>query len=192
MEQDESVVEVYLTELTRVLAAIPREPLLDLISVFRQAHLDRKRIFVFGNGGSAAASSHLAADLGKNVVLPGILPLRIISLTDNLATLTAYANDEGYEQVFAQPLRTLAEKGDLAVAISGSGNSPNVIHAVRVARELGLITIGLTGFDGGRLKDEVVYSLIVPSNCMEQIEDVHLIINHILKMALGGEMTGFV
>jgi D-sedoheptulose 7-phosphate isomerase len=100
--------------------------------------------------------------------------------------MMAYANDEGYDNVFSEPLLSLAEKGDVAIAISGSGNSPNVLKGVHTARQLGLKCIGLTGFEGGKLKETVDTCLVVPSNSMEQIEDVHLIINHILTGLLRG------
>jgi D-sedoheptulose 7-phosphate isomerase len=100
--------------------------------------------------------------------------------------MTAYANDEGYENVFSEPLLSLAESGDVAIAISGSGNSPNVLKGVQIAKELELKTIGLTGFEGGKLKDMVDICLVVPSDSMEQIEDVHLIVNHILTVLLRG------
>ena len=100
--------------------------------------------------------------------------------------MTAYANDEGYETVFSEPLISLAESGDVAIAISGSGNSPNVLRAVQVAKELKLKTIGLTGFEGGKVQDMVDTCLVVPSDSMEQIEDIHLIVNHILTCLLRG------
>ncbi len=100
--------------------------------------------------------------------------------------MTAYANDEGYENVFSEPLLSLAESGDVAIAVSGSGNSPNVLKGVQIAKELELKTVGLTGFEGGKLKDMVDTCLVVPSDSMEQIEDVHLIVNHILTGLLRG------
>ena len=126
----------------------------------------------------------MACDFGKNTRSADKPRLRVISLTDNLATLTAYANDEGYETVFSEPLKSLAEPGDLVIAISGSGNSPNVLNGVKTAHAMGLMTIGLTGFQGGKLKGLVDVCLVVPSNSMEQVEDVHLVLDHILTILM--------
>jgi D-sedoheptulose 7-phosphate isomerase len=184
MQPDQAVIENYLSELSDVLSAIPREPLFKIIAAIKQARADGRHIFIFGNGGSSSTASHMACDFGKNTRAADKPRLRVISLNDNMASLTAYANDEGYEVVFSEPLKSLAEPGDLVIAISGSGNSPNVLNGVKTARETGLMTIGLTGFQGGKLKDFVDVCLVVPSNSMEQIEDVHLIIDHILTVIL--------
>lgn len=180
MSTDSEWVETYLAELARVLVTLPREPLLALVAELRRARMEGRRVFLLGNGGSAATAAHMACDFGKNIRRPGQPGLRVISLVDNVPTLTAYANDEGYDRIFAEPLRTLAEPGDVALAISGSGNSPNVLRALETARELGLITLGLTGFAGGKMKDLVDVCLIVPSARMEQIEDVHMVLDHLL------------
>lgn len=179
-QQDMTYVEDYLQQLTTVIRALPHEPLLAITSVLRAAREQGRLIFVFGNGGSAATASHMACDFGKNTRSPDRRRMRIISLNDNIPTMMAYANDEGYENVFAEPLISLAEEGDIAIAISGSGNSPNVLKGVQTARELGLMTIGLTGFKGGKLRGLVDSCLVVPSDSMEQIEDVHMIIDHLL------------
>jgi D-sedoheptulose 7-phosphate isomerase len=179
-QQDIIYVKDYLQQLTAVINALPQEPLVAISSVLRAAREKGRLIFVFGNGGSAATASHMACDFGKNTRSPDRRRMRIISLNDNIPTMMAYANDEGYENVFAEPLISLAEEGDVAIAISGSGNSPNVLKGVQTAREMGLITIGLTGFEGGKLRGLVDTCLIVPSDSMEQIEDVHMIIDHLL------------
>lgn len=181
---DETTIETYLAALGRTLAALPRAPLLRILATLRQARGEGRRVFIFGNGGSAATGSHMACDFGKNTVVDGRPRLRVIALNDNMPTFSAYANDEGYDRVFAEPLRTLAEPGDVAIAISGSGNSPNVLRAVEVARELGLTAIGLTGFAGGKLAGLVDLCLVVPSHSMEQIEDVHMVVDHVLTIAL--------
>jgi D-sedoheptulose 7-phosphate isomerase len=107
-----------------------------------------------------------------------------LSLTDNMSVITAYANDDGYENIFSEPLRTFGQPGDVVIAISGSGNSPNVLKGVQAACALGMTTIGLTGMGGGRLKDLVDVCLIVPSARIEQVEDVHLIIDHLLTISI--------
>ena len=174
----------YLTELVDVLNNLDFDVLDEIIKVFQEARQKENSIFVFGNGGSAAAASHMTSDLGKNTRMPNQPRVRILSLNDNIPTLTAYANDEGYENIFSEPLLSLAKPGDVAIAISGSGNSLNVLKAINTARQIGMKTIGLTGFQGGKLKEITDICLIVPSDHMEQIEDVHLIINHMIAEQL--------
>ena len=184
MADDLTTIDMYLVQLIRVIEALPRQPLIDILEQLRQGRDEKRRIFVFGNGGSAATASHMVCDLIKNTVKPHRARLKVIGLVDNVPTLSAYANDEGYEHVFAQPLESLGEAGDLAIVISGSGDSPNVLNGVETARRKGLITIGLTGIGGGKLKDLVDICLVVPSDSMEHVEDVHMIIDHLLTIAL--------
>jgi D-sedoheptulose 7-phosphate isomerase len=184
MPDDLATIDEYLAQLGRVIEALPRQPLLDILQQLRQARHEKRQIFVFGNGGSAATASHMVCDLVKNTVKPNLARLKVIGLVDNVPTISAYANDEGYEHVFSQPLDSLGEAGDVAVAISASGESPNVLQAVETARRKGLVTIGLTGMAGGKLKDLVDVCLVVPSDSMEQVEDLHMIIDHLLTIAL--------
>ena len=184
MPDDLTTIDKYLAQLSRVIDAFPRQPLLDILRQLRQARNEKRQVFVFGNGGSAATASHMVCDLIKNTVKPNLARLKVISLVDSVPTISAYANDEGYEYVFAQPLESLGEAGDLAIAISGSGASPNVLKGVETARRKGLATIGLTGVGGGKLRDLVDICLVVPSDSMEQVEDMHMIIDHLLTIAL--------
>lgn len=177
-------VEEYFNGIHRALEALPREVLLQIIAQIEATARDGGMIFLCGNGGSAATASHFACDLAKGTRRPGAPMVRAIALTDNVPLLTAWANDTEYRRVFAEQLRPLIRPGDLLIAISGSGNSPNVLEAVLVAREAGAFTIGLTGFEGGRLRDLVDLCLIVPSACMEQIEDLHLILQHTITTVL--------
>jgi D-sedoheptulose 7-phosphate isomerase len=137
-------------------------------------------MFLFGNGGSASLASHFACDLGKGTCMQGNdrKRLRAIALTDNIPTITAWANDSGFDDIFAEQLRNLVQRGDVAFAISCSGNSRNVLEALHVARTAGAITIGLGGFEGGRMKSMCDSCLIVPSDNMQIIEDLHLSIAH--------------
>jgi D-sedoheptulose 7-phosphate isomerase len=167
-------------------------PLADIartIEVLNQARVEGKRIFVMGNGGSAAMASHFACDLGKGTVQEGETRFKVISLNDNVPLLTAYANDVGYEAVFAEPLASLAEPGDVAMAISSSGNSPNVLRAMEVARERNLATVGITGFEGGQLKDKVDVCVIAPAdphdpNGMQLVEDAQWVVLHAIFVAI--------
>lgn len=180
----------YLERLIEVIQAIPRDTIDEIARLLLSAQETGKRVFVIGNGGSAALASHMACDFAKNTRGPGKPRLHVISLPDAMATLTAYANDEGYENIFSEPLRSLAQPGDMLIAISASGNSPNIIKGVQAAREIGLTTIGLTGFAGGKLKDYSDVCLIVACDSLERIEDVHVVVNHILTGLLRSANQG--
>jgi D-sedoheptulose 7-phosphate isomerase len=182
-------IQEYLEEIERILQNLPQAEIARAIGILTQARTKGRRIFVFGNGGSAAMASHFACDLGKGTVQEGKTRFKVISLSDNVPLLTAYANDFGYETVFAEPLASLAEPDDVAIAISSSGNSPNVLRAMDVARERGLTTIGITGFEGGRLKGKVDVCVIVPADSghpdgMQHAEDGQWVVLHTIFVAL--------
>lgn len=150
---------------------------LDLLDETRQK---KGRIYICGNGGSAATASHFQNDFNKGISEYIETPFRFHCLNDNVATLMAIANDIGYEEVFRFQLRNNLEENDVLIAISGSGNSPNVIHAVEYAKEHGCKIIGLTGFSGGRLKELSDISLHAPVNSMQVTEDIHMIFDHMM------------
>lgn len=174
----------YLENIKEVADALPREALLKMVNILEKARREQAAVFICGNGGSWATASHMVCDFGKNTRQAGKNRMIVLGLGDNVPSLTAYANDEGYDRIFAEPLLSLMQPGDVLIAISGSGNSPNVLRAVETARDLEGITIGLTGFEGGKLGQMVDHVLVVPSNSMEMIEDFHLIIDHILTICL--------
>jgi D-sedoheptulose 7-phosphate isomerase len=171
-------IDEYTTSLQDVLNQLPDEDITRVIDEILAAGERGSTIFILGNGGSAATASHFACDLAKGTQRRGIKPFRVIALTDNVPLITAWANDTAYDRVFAEQLRPLVQHDDLVIGISGSGNSPNVLEAMRIANEAGARTVGWTGFKGGRLHELVDVCVIVPSDCMEQIEDVHLILEH--------------
>lgn len=146
-------------------------------------------LYIFGNGGSAALASHLACDFGKGTVAAGRPRFRTVSLSDNVPLLTALANDLAYEDIFSEQLADLAKKGDAVLAISGSGNSPNVVKGLEMARRLGLQTFGVTGYAGGRVKPLSDLCLVVPSDNMQHIEDLHLAATHAIFRAIRHRMT---
>ena len=174
----------YTTSLQSLLSLLPHDDVACVVDEILQAGDRGSTIFIMGNGGSAATASHFACDLAKGTQRPGVPLFRVIALTDNVPLMTAWGNDTSYDRIFAEQLRPLVQPDDLAIAISGSGNSPNVLEAVRVARQAGARTIGWTGFQGGKLRDLVDVCVIVPSDCMEQIEDAHLIMEHAICTAL--------
>ncbi len=170
----------YIEELRAAIDALPRERLAAMGEMLFRAYRNGKQVFTVGNGGSASTASHMAADLGKNTIGPNMRRFRILSLNDNAAIVTALANDLGYEHIFSEQLVNLIRPGDLLVAISASGNSPNVLRAMRYAREQCAEVIGILGFDGGRSVELADLAVIVPVAHYGVVEDVHLIINHIL------------
>ena len=152
-------------------------------ALFSAFHGGHKALF-FGNGGSAALASHCACDFGKGTSVNHRRPFRVIALTDNVPLITAWANDSGYEDIFTGQLRSLILPRDIAFAISGSGNSPNVLNALTVAREMGCFNISLTGFQGGRVKALSDLCIVVPSDNMQHIEDSHVCVMHSIFTAL--------
>ncbi|MGI0054697.1 MAG: D-sedoheptulose-7-phosphate isomerase [Thermoplasmata archaeon] len=162
-----------------------------IVPELRRARREGRTIFFLGNGGSAATASHFVTDIAKATMGKTLEPgrrYRCLALNDNVPSITAWANDFDYDLVFAEQLRTLGGAGDVVVAISGSGNSPNVLAAVEVARAGGMFTIGLTGIGGGQLRSMVDVALVVPSNSMQHTEDVHLSICHLLTAYLRDEV----
>lgn len=151
-----------------------------LIEVFARARAEGHQIFVFGNGGSAATANHFACDIVKGASFARPQRFRILSLSEQVPTLTAYSNDVGYEAVFVEPLKNFARPGDVAMAISGSGNSENVIQAIDYANSIGCYTVGLSGFDGGRLHPIVDLGVHVPEDHMGRVEDAHFVICHMV------------
>ena len=173
-------IQNYITRLQDTLEQLDLDALHVAIECLQEARLSRRTIFIMGNGGSASTASHFVCDLVKNTRAPGYPDFRVLGLADNMALLSAYANDEGYENVFAQQLNTFVQPGDIVIAISTSGNSPNVLNAVRLANESGAFTIGMTGFSGGKLSTMVNLDLHVPSDIIEHVEDVHLMMEHLI------------
>jgi D-sedoheptulose 7-phosphate isomerase len=166
-------------------AAVRNLPLATIervVEVLYQAYEAGRSVFLFGNGGSAALASHFACDLAKGTAAADELSkrFRVLSLTDNLALITAWANDTCYEQVFAEQLRNFVQPGDVAIGISGSGRSSNVLLALQAGRESGAITVGLAGFKGGKLPEVCDICIVIPSDNMQIVEDLQLAVAHAL------------
>lgn len=157
-----------------------------LVERLHDAYSTGKRVFIFGNGGSAACASHFAEDLAKGIhdSLETTRRLRVLSLADSVPFISALGNDCGYETVFREQLATLAESGDVAIAISGSGNSPNVLRALEWARDSGVFTVGISGFDGGQMRRMVDLSIHYEVPSMEIAENAHLIVLHLVVSSL--------
>lgn len=181
-------IQEYISHLQGVLDRLSLPDVRQSIDLVMQAYQADRQIFVIGNGGSASTASHIATDLGKGTSLPGVRRFRVISLTDNVATMTAWSNDVCYEDVFVEQLKNLVNPGDLVIAISASGNSENIIRAIRYAKANGCKTIGWTGFGGGKLRRLADVTVVVDSHEYGPVEDVHLILNHILHAWIRKEL----
>jgi len=170
----------YLDRVCREIQRVELDQVENLSNLIEAAYQSGRTVFVIGNGGSAANASHLCEDLNKCTLRDFDAPrrLRVLSLTDNTAGIMAWANDEGYDRVFVEQLKTYASPGDLLLAISGSGNSPNIIKAVDWANGHGLTTVGITGYSGGMLRGLAQHSLHVPLDDMGTVESIHLVVFH--------------
>jgi D-sedoheptulose 7-phosphate isomerase len=176
--------ERYCLELAAVSVALPFGEIARIAEVLLDCHQRGGTIFVLGNGGSAATASHFACDLAKGTRVAELPAFRVVPLTDNVPLITAWANDTSYEQVFAEQLAALVRPADVVVAISASGNSPNVLAAARVARAAGAFVIALSGRSGGKLRALADLTIGVTSDTIEQVEDAHIVIAHGLCVTL--------
>lgn len=170
----------YFAELEQMLRAISLPKLEAVLQILEEAYRNGHRIFIMGNGGSAATASHFALDLAKNTIMPGAPRLKAISLTDHVPLITAWSNDTAYEHIFSEQLTNMIEPGDVAIGISASGNSPNVINALLLAKQSNAFTIALLGANGGQIKDIVDAYVLAPGQNIEQEEDAHLILAHVI------------
>jgi D-sedoheptulose 7-phosphate isomerase len=176
----EAFVKNYVEQNTALLKTLDPSIIAGIITEFEKARDTEKRIYAIGNGGSASTASHFVNDMGKGASIGRDKRFKTIPLTDNVEWMTALSNDLCYEDVYVEQLKNFAEPGDILLAISGSGNSENVLRAVRYANEVGCVSIGFTGYEGGQLKDHVQHCVIVPSNHMGRIEDMHVILQHMI------------
>lgn len=168
----------YFSEVGELLEKVPFAVVDQVVETLAQANVAGQTVYICGNGGSAATATHFGCDLAKRPIVAGQPRYRVVSLTDNTALMTALSNDIGYEDVFAEQLLPLVRKGDILIGISGSGNSRNVLKAVDVAKKAGAITVGFSGYDGGKLAPIVDISVHIPSFNMAMVEDVHLMLEH--------------
>lgn len=189
-EYREEFTREYLGKVRQLLDSIEAEllPKVDsLINVLMKARENSNTVFLVGNGGSASTASHFAADLSKGTIVENFPRFKVIALTDNIPNILAWANDSSYEDIFIEQLKNLMSPGDVVIGISGSGNSMNVIKAIEYANEQNGVTIGLTGYDGGQLAKCVQMNIHVDSSYMQRVEDMHLIIEHLLTSAIREE-----
>lgn len=180
--------ENYLNELAGVLAKFDHQRFQQIIDHILAAYEEEKHIFVMGNGGSGSTASHLVCDINKGCCFDLAKKFKMICLNDNMPTLLALANDVSYDAVFVEQLKNFFVPGDLVMGISGSGNSENVLQAIRYADENGGKTIGLSGYSGGKLSAMVDVPFVAPVDDMQKIEDVHMIVVHMIMQAVHGTL----
>lgn len=176
----EGFAQDYVAEVARVFGAIDWRVLSHVMRILETAHREERTLFIAGNGGSASTANHMANDLSLGVAKEGGQGFKAVALTANVAVMTALGNDDGYDQLFAGQLRTLGSEGDVLLVITGSGNSPNIVEAVRAAREKGMLTIGFLGCGGGDVSKDCDVSLVIPSDDYGPIEDAHMMLDHLL------------
>ncbi len=175
-------IKKYLSDIGELVEKIPLEELQRIIDVLLTAYENKQFVFIMGNGGSAATASHLDCDLSKGTLGRNKnRRFKVIALTDNIPLITAWANDTHYEHIFSEQLIPIAGAGDVVIGISGSGDSQNVLNAIRHAKTRACITVGITGFEGGLLREKVDHCLIIPSDNMQYIEDTHMILSHLIS-----------
>ena len=170
----------YFDELREVMSKIQPDRLEKIINLIMDAYKKEKQIFIFGNGGSAATASHFACDMNKCASMGLKKKFKVICLNDSISSVLAYANDMSYADIFAEQLKNFLKPGDLVIGISGSGNSENVLKAIKYANKNGAKTIGLSGFNGGKIANVAQFSFVARINDMQKIEDVHLVVCHII------------
>ncbi|SEI51960.1 D-sedoheptulose 7-phosphate isomerase [Dyadobacter koreensis] len=180
----ENFVTNYIEELKETLDNLDKQEIVKFASILEQARQNGNKVFIFGNGGSGSTATHFACDINKGASLGKEKRHKIIALTDNIPIMLAYSNDMSYDDVFVEQLKNFIETGDVVVGISGSGNSKNIIKAIEFANGQGNTTVGITGFDGGKLKKLATYSVNANRNDMQISEDIHMILVHLMMKIL--------
>jgi len=179
----------YFKELKESLDDLRQEGIEELADSILGAYDQGRQIFIMGNGGSASTASHFACDLNKGCCYGLEKKIKVMCLNDSIPTLMAYANDVAFSEVFVEQIKNFLQPNDLVIGISGSGNSENVIKAIQYANEQNANTFGLTGFDGGELVKIAKKTLVVPINDMQKIEDIHLVITHVIMQMVIKELN---
>lgn len=176
----------YFAELKKVMDSIDAQQINTVMKKLIEVYNRDGYIYIFGNGGSAATASHFVNDFNKGISENLPRKFKFICLNDNISTMMAIANDLGYHLIFKLQLENFLTSSDLVIGISGSGNSENVIQAIEYANSRGVDTIGLVGFDGGKLKQIVKYCIHIPVDDMQKVEDLHMVMDHLMMKILKG------
>jgi D-sedoheptulose 7-phosphate isomerase len=184
MKNFSNEISAYFDKLKRTIDAIDTSQVDNLMNLLVDALMEERQIFIMGNGGSAATASHFVCDFNKGLSYEKNRRFKFICLNDNVPTMMAYANDTSYENIFVEPLKNYFRPGDLIIGISGSGNSGNVVNAIQWGNENGGVTIGLTGYSGGKLKETATYNVHIPVDDMQITEDLHMMLDHCMMKIL--------
>lgn len=179
-------VKKYIEEERNALDCISLDKFEEMIELLKCAYEGGRYIFIMGNGGSGATASHITSDINKGTCIGLRKKFKVICLNDNIPVMLAYANDNSYEDIFAEQLKNFLKSEDVVIGISGSGNSKNVIKAVKYANENNAVTVALTGFDGGMLAKIAKIPVVVPINDMQKVEDIHMMLMHIIMQFFNG------
>jgi len=177
-------IKAYLSKLKTTIDMLSIEDINILMNLLVKAKNEERTIFIMGNGGSSATASHYVCDFNKGVSLGQDKKFKFICLNDNIPSLMAYANDMSFDEIFVQQLTTFFKEGDIVIGISGSGNSKNVIKAIDFANENGGVTVGLTGYNGGKLKEIAQFNVNIPIDDMQIAEDLHMVLDHCMMQIL--------
>jgi len=180
----QAIIQSYLGDISTLMSEISESSIENVLNILYKAYIEDKQVFLFGNGGAAATSTHLACDLAKGATYPDKRRFKVVSLSENISILTAWANDTDYTNIFGEQLKNFVKPEDVVIGLSASGMSPNVINALKLANEMGAVTVLFSGYDGGKAAKEAKHTVIVPTKNIQQIEDVHLVICHILYTCL--------
>ncbi|MBW8000512.1 MAG: SIS domain-containing protein [Planctomycetes bacterium] len=174
----------YLSQLKEVIDSLALEKVTHIIDLMTQAYNDSQQIFIFGNGGSGSTASHFACDINKGVCLGLKKRFKVMCLNDNIPSILAYANDNSYDDIFVEQLKNFLAPNDLVIALSGSGNSANVLKAIQFSNKNHAHSIAFTGFDGGELAKTANHAIVVPVDDMQKVEDMHLVLTHMIMQIL--------
>lgn len=185
-----NAIENYFSRLKNAIDSLDRDELNNFINILITARDNGKHIYIMGNGGSASTASHYVCDFNKGMSYLKDKRFKLICLNDNIPTMLAYSNDVGYDDVFVEQLKNFLKKDEVVIGISGSGNSKNVLKAIDYANSIGAITVGLTGYDGGVLKNISAFSVNANINDMQISEDIHMMICHMIYNILSNQKVG--
>ncbi len=177
-------VNTYLEDLKETIDGLNRDEILNFANILESARQRGSKVFIFGNGGSGSTATHFACDINKGASMGKTKRHRIIALTDNIPTMLAYGNDLSFDDIFVEQLKNFIEPGDVVVGISGSGNSKNILKAIEFANNMQNTTIGITGYNGGKLREVATYCVNANKNDMQISEDIHMILVHVLLKVL--------
>ncbi len=179
-------IRAYIEQEREILSQLDENEISNVMNILENTRMSGNRVFICGNGGSAATASHFTCDFNKGVSYSQEIKYNFECLNDNVPMMMAIANDISYEDIFSEPLKNKMRKEDVLLAISGSGNSKNVVKAVEYANSIGATTIGIVGYDGGKVKELSDYSIHVKINNMQIVEDVHMMLDHVMMFVLSG------